>query len=218
MKLKALLILSIITFSLTARTLRIKIGSSERDANVYSNGQLIGSGTVEILLLPNRSATVEIKKVGYLTETLEMFNDGTHIRPKKEYFFTMRKDDSLDASTATDQANVDIEIKTSKKEDEAWRLISEIITSNFDIIETSDKSTGYMRTAWAVQPFTQNTVRTRIVIKSGGTSPLKYKIKLISESSGKPLTSVKNDELFQQWDRVLRKYEYLISELQSRLK
>ena len=220
MNLKLSVICALILFALTShsRTLRIKIGSSEKDAKIYSNGELLGNGSVEILLLPNRSAMVEIKKVGFLTETLELYNDDKHVRPKKEYFLTMRRDDSFDASAATDQANMDIEIKTSKKEDEAWRLISEIVTSSFDVIETSDKSTGYMRTAWVTQSFLQNTIRTRIVIKSAGTSPLKYKVKLISEYSGQAGSSVKNDELFKSWDRLLRKYENIISELQTRLK
>ena len=220
MKTQLLILLSFLTlsFNLQSRTLRVKVSSSEADAKIYSNGELMGSGSIEILILPNRSAMVEIKKVGFLVETIEMFNDDKHPRPKKEYYLTMRRDDSYDASSATDQANVDIEIKTSKKEDEAWRLISEIVTSKFDVIETSDKSTGYMRTSWVSQSFTQNTIRTRLVIKSAGTSPLKYKVKLISEYSGQAATSVKNDELFKTWDRILRKYDDIISELQSRLK
>jgi hypothetical protein len=64
----------------------------------------------------------------------------------------------------------------------------------------------------------QNTIRTRIIIKETSTEPLVFKIKLVSESSGLPLTSVKSDELYKEWDRVLRSYSDVIGEFQARLK
>jgi hypothetical protein len=129
----------------------------------------------------------------------------------------MKKDDAFDATEATDMANIDIEIKTNKPEVEAWRLISQIITSYFDVIEVTDRNTGYLRTAWVVQTFKQNTIRTRIIVKLGSSDPLSYKVKLISEQSAQPQTSVKSDELFKEWDRILRKYKEVVNEIQTRL-
>jgi hypothetical protein len=56
-----------------------------------------------------------------------------------------------------------------------------------------------------------------MIVKLGGSDPLSYKVKLISEQSGMPQTSVKSDELFKEWDRVLRKYKEIIGEIQTRL-
>jgi hypothetical protein len=56
-----------------------------------------------------------------------------------------------------------------------------------------------------------------LIVKLGSTDPLTYKIKLVSEQSGMPQTSVKSDELFKEWDRVLRKYKEIIHEIQTRL-
>jgi hypothetical protein len=56
-----------------------------------------------------------------------------------------------------------------------------------------------------------------MIVKLGDTDPLTYKIKLISEESKKPGTSVKSDELYREWDRVLHKYSNVIDELQSRM-
>ena len=92
-----------------------------------------------------------------------------------------------------------------------------IITSYFDVIEVTDRETGYLRTSWEVKSFKQNTIRTRMIVKLGTTDPLSYKIKLVSEESFSPNTSVKSDELFREWDRVLRKFQNVIDELQSRL-
>jgi hypothetical protein len=82
----------------------------------------------------------------------------------------------------------------------------------------TDKETGYLRTSWSLKTFKRNTVRTRIIVKESSSDPLVFKVKLISETSGMPLTSVKSDELYKEWDRVLRSYSDVISEFQARLK
>ena len=67
----------------------------------------------------------------------------------------------------TDQANVDFQIEVNPDLDitEAWKLTTQIVTDYFDAIEVSDKETSYLRTAWSVQSFQQNTIRTRLIIK-----------------------------------------------------
>ena len=54
-------------------------------------------------------------------------------------------------------------------------------------------------------------------MKLGNSNPLSYKVKLVSEISEVPNASVKNDEQFKEWDRVLRKYKPVFSELESRI-
>lgn len=44
----------------------------------------------------------------------------------------------------------------------------------------------------------------------------KYKIQ-VSEQSGRPGTSVKLDQNFREWDRILRKYDGMMTEFQTRL-
>jgi hypothetical protein len=85
------------------------------------------------------------------------------------------------------------------------------------LLDDTGQRTGYLRTSWQLKTFKQNTIRTRIIIKKGSSNPLSFKIKLISEESRRPLTSVKSDELYREWDRVLRKYKDIIQEMQSRL-
>ncbi len=65
--------------------------------------------------------------------------------------------------------------------------------------------------------YMQNTIRSRVIIKLGNSSPYTIKIKLVSEYSGEAGTSSKADEKFREWDRVLRRYENLIGDLQTRL-
>ncbi len=195
----------------------VKLGVSEPDAKIYLDGKLMGSGQLDVVVLSNSCVNIKIEKVGFLTEFITFCYKPNYAPPPKTYYVDMKKDDAYDATEATDMANIDIEIKTNKPETEAWRLMSQIITSYFDVIEVTDRETGYLRTAWVVQTFKQNTIRTRIIVKLGNSNPLAYKVKLVSEQSGQPQTSVKSDELFKEYDRVLRKYKEIINEIDTRL-
>lgn len=196
---------------------KVQLSASEPDAEIYIDGKIMGKGQVEVLILKNSCVTVKIVKVGFLEETISFCNKKHSAEPPKTYYVEMKRDDAYDASIQTDIANIDIELKTTKDEEEAWKLISMIITSYFDVIEVTDRETGYLRTAWVIQTFQQNTIRTRMIVKLGDTDPLTYKIKLVSEESRAPGTSVKSDELYREWDRVLRKYGSIFDELQSRV-
>lgn len=193
------------------------ISTSENDAKITVDGVAMGSGQVNIVVLDNSCVTVKAEKVGFLTQTVTFCNRKSAAKLPKSYYIEMTRDDSYDASIQLDIANVDMEVRTEKSYDDAWRLLNQIVVGYIDAIEITDKETGYIRTSWEVQSFTQNTIRTRIIVKLGSDDPLSFKVKLVSEISQSPLTSVKSDELFREWDRVLRKYANLMSEVQSRL-
>lgn len=195
----------------------ILFSSSESDAKIYIDGKLMGNGQVEVIVLSNSCVTVRVEKVGFLIETITFCNKKEASKPPKSYYCQMHRDDAYDASVQTDIANIDIEIRTSLEEIDAWKLLSQIITSHFDVIEVTDRETGYLRTSWELQTFMQNTIRSRLIIKLGNSDPLVYKVKLVSEESRAPGTSVKHDEFFREWDRVLRRYEHIVEEMRTRL-
>ncbi len=205
-------------FSSFAGKKEIKFSVSEPDAKIYVDGKLMGSGQLVITVPAYACVVVKVEKLSYLTGTVEFCNKPDFTPPPKSYYYQMEKDDAYDASEATDMANIDIEIRTTKTEVEAWKLLSQIITSYFDVIEVTDRETGYLRTSWVVQSFKQQTVRTRIIVKLGESDPLTYKIKLVSEVANSGQASVKSDEMFKEWDRILRKYREVIHEIQTRLK
>ncbi len=216
-----LLVLSLFFIGLSNPALagkkKILFSTSEPDARIYIDGQLMGNGQVEVIVLSNSCVTVRAEKVGFLNVTINFCNKKGSAVPPKSYYAQMIRDDAYDASVQTDMANIDIEIQTSLEELQAWKLLSQIITSYFDVIEVTDRETGYLRTSWVVQSFQQNTIRSRVIIKLGNSNPLAYKVKLVSEESRTAGTSVKSDELFREWDRVLRKFENIQEELRSRL-
>jgi hypothetical protein len=202
-----------------SQSLRTVVSASERDAQIIVDGQNLGTGMLEIKIPKGECVNVKVQKVGYLKYEQTYCNKkGSTPAPKKQYF-EMKKDDALEASFKTDQANVDFEILVNNKltVGDAWKLTTQIVTDYFDAIEVSDKETSYLRTAWSVQAFQQNTIRTRFIIKLAKSEPLTFKIKLVSEASGMSGTSVKGDEQFREWDRVLRKYQNIITDFSSRL-
>lgn len=198
---------------------KVEVGASEADAEIYVNGKLIGKGSSVITVPSKDCVTVITKKIGFLTEKIEFCNKKGMTSPPKTYYIEMRRDDAYDASIQTDIANIDIEIKVNEMDkDTAWKLINQIVLSNIDVLEMTDKETGYLRTAWSLKTFLQSTVRTRVIVKEASTKPLTFKVKLVSEVSELPMVSVKSDELFKEWDRVLRSYGNVISEFQARVK
>lgn len=196
---------------------KIIVSASQNDTKIYVDGVMSGIGQVTIVVMDNSCVTMKTEKTGFLQQTITFCNRKNAAELPKSYYIEMKRDDSYDASIQTDIANIDIEVRSTKEYVDAWKLINQIVVSYIDAIEITDKETGYVRTSWEVQSFSQNTIRTRIIVKLGSENPLSFKIKLVSEYSTAPLTSVKSDELFKEWDRVLRKYANMMSEIQSRL-
>jgi len=213
----SIILLVFVSTSIYAGNKKIQFSTSERDANVFVDGKLLGKGNVEILIPKKSCIKVRVEKTGFLTYRIEFCNQKDASKPPKSYYMEMHRDDAFDASVQTDIANIDIAITTKKDKDTSWRLLNQIVLSYLDVIETTDKETGYLRTAWQLQTFKQNTIRTRIIVKEASMNPLAFKVKLVSEESRDALTSVKSDELYREWDRVLRKYKDVVSEMQSRL-
>lgn len=215
-KIVFLTVLGISTLALAQKT---TISASEDDARIVVNGQLVGSGSYVLKTDKNECYNVKVQKVSFLKYEATVCGKKAGPEPPKTLFFDMKKDDSEEASIKTDQANIDFEIEVNKNlsPTDAWKLTTQIVTDYFDAIEVSDKETSYLRTAWSVQSFSQNTIRTRLIIKLSKSDPLTFKIKLNSEFSGSSASSVKADEQFHEWDRVLRKYKNVISDFSTRL-
>ena len=189
--------------------------SSDADARIFVDGKLVTSGSTKIGVPKNSTVNVKVEKTGFITQERNYTNYKKTVLPKRD-FIKLETDDAWESSLSTDLANRDVDIRTDKPENDAWKLLSQILTSYFDVLEVTDKNSGYMRTSWVQKNFKASTIRTRLIVKLGNSNPLTYRVKLISETA-RPGTSVKNDEVFKQWDRLLRTYEPIINELQSRL-
>lgn len=217
MKFNFTTLLLFIAIAVQAQT--VKISGSEPDATIIVNGQKVGVGSYKLKLDKRECYKVKVEKPGFLKYEATVCGYKAGPEAPKSLYFEMVRDDAEEASIKTDQANVDFEIEVNKDLDptEAWKLTTQIVTDYFDAIEVSDKETSYLRTAWSVQSFQQNTIRTRLIIKLSKSNPLTFKVKLNSEYSGTHGASVKADEQFREWDRILRKYRNVINDFSTRL-
>ena len=198
---------------------KVDISASESDAQLYINGKAVSTGSYILKMEKDQCYNVKAIKPSFLRYDATVCGKKAGPEAPKNLFFDMKKDDSEEASVKADQANIDFEIEVNPdlSQIDAWKLVTQIVTDYFDAIEVSDKETSYLRTSWNIQSFAQNTVRTRLIIKLSKSNPLTYKVKLNSEFSGNSGTSVKADEQFKEWDRILRKYRNVISDFSTRL-
>lgn len=194
------------------------VTTSEPDAKIFRNNTSCGIGSCTFDIYKSMyTEKVRVEKTGFFPDERFLYYEG--LNTKRFINIVLIKDDAYDASIKNDYANQEFEQEVDKKhtEEEAWKIISQIVTSYFDNIEMADRGTGYMRTNWQSKSFSKITVRTKIIVKQSSITPLKYKMKIISEYADKPDQSVKDDDKFKEWDRILKKYDGLISEFQSRL-
>ncbi|MBN3520663.1 PEGA domain-containing protein [Algoriphagus lutimaris] len=201
----------------------VKITTNPNDAAIEIAGKRVGTGSYDLKVPKNGSVEVRVSKDGYVRYIKNYYNQANMQEPPVTDFIEMNVDEAYTSSVSSDLANVRITVpvNTEYTSEEAWRILSSIITRYFDILETVDYNTGYLTTSWQVQNFQSSVIRTRVIVSSGGNSDqLAYAIKLISQEAyldGQNAVTVKDDEKFEDWARILKKYEGLIEEVQARL-
>ena len=191
-------------------------------ARIFVNQKMAGIGSFPVQVTDGSCVKVRVEQAGYLPHDREYCAQPNAPAPPFEENVTLKQDDSYAASVASDQANVNVTIEVGKAftEEQAWRLMSSIVLSHFDVLENSDSQTGYLRTAWQLKTYGENNdvvIRTRIIVKRSNDQPLRYAIKIVSERNRFAGVSVKDDENFVPWDRLLNTYKDVIGEVQSRL-
>jgi hypothetical protein len=206
------------TENIVLKDRQVSVRTTPEDASIRIDGRVLGSGEYKTRIPFNQCVELIVAKPGFVSVKKSYCNeDGVQPPPLAEHI-VLKTDEAFSSSIQSDQANVNFTIETRKAEEEAWKIISQITMNYFDNIELADRETGYIRTSWNVKNFENNTIRTRIIVKQADISPLKYTVKLVSETSGEAQTSVKNDENFKSWDRLLNTYKDVVSEYSSRLR
>ncbi len=201
----------------------VKITTAPNDAAIEIAGRRVGNGSYDLKVPKNSCVEVRVSKDGYVRYTKNYCNQTNMQEPPLTDFLEMAVDEAYTSSVSSDLANVRITVpvKAGIASEEAWRILSSIITGYFDILETVDYNTGYLTTSWQVQNFQSSIIRTRVIVSTGGnTDQIAYAVKLISQEAfldGKNQVTVKDDEKFQDWARILKKYDGLIQEIQARL-
>jgi hypothetical protein len=200
---------------------KTKVTTSPQTARIYVDGVLTGTGKVTVTTPNGICRTVEVKLEGYVQETRNYCNmPGMTPAPKTDYV-KLEEDASYSSSVQSDIANKDIvlTVKKGRSQEEAWKSVLQTILSSFDALENNDEKAGYLRTAWVGVVFasSNNTIRSRVIVKQVSDDPLTYKIKFASEESGKANTPFGADELYRPFPRILKQYDGMIEELSTKL-
>jgi hypothetical protein len=201
----------------------VKITTAPNDAAIEIGGKRVGNGSYDLKVAKNSCVEIRVSKDGFVRYIKNYCNQTNMQEPPLTDFLELAVDEAYTSSVSSDLANVRITVpvKAGIAPEEAWKILSSIITGYFDILETVDYNTGYLTTSWQVQNFQSSIIRTRVIVSTGGnTDQIAYAVKLISQEAfldGKNQVTVKDDEKFQDWARILKKYDGLIQEIQARL-
>ena len=202
----------------------LPISVSPPTADIIVDGRKIGTGRGDVVIRDQQKVSVRGRKTGFVSSTpIEFENKQGVLSPPGAPSIQLLEDQAFtDTIEASDQANKNftIEVNPKKDNDTAWKLLSLIVLNVFDVLEVTDKDTGYIRSAWEISDFGKTQIRTRIIVKLGDIDPLKYVIKLVSEHGEKPPanaplgTKIK----FTEFPRLLPKYKDIINEITFRLR
>jgi len=198
----------------------VRINTTPENAQIKINGKIVSGKDLNLTIPENQCVDVEVSKEGFDTQKRSYCNSpNTGSLPVTDHI-SLAEDEAWTSSIQSDQANINfsVSINPQLNEESAWKILSQIILDKFDILEITDRSTGYLRTAWHIKQFSNGTiVRTRVIVKQGNIEPLKYVVKIVSEISIVKNVSASEDENFREWDRLLKTYKDIISEIQARL-
>ena len=199
---------------------KVKITTTPQSAKIYVNGVSMGAGQLVVTVPSNECVTIEIKEEGFIPEIRTYCKKRGVSPPPKTDYFQLQPDESYTSSLQSDIANNEIvlNVKPGRDKTEAWKIIVTTVLSKFDVLENNDEKLGYLRTSWVGATFKTNTVRMRVIIKQANDDPLAYKIKFVSENSGRTGTAFNADEQYRPFDRILKKYDGFLEELLTKLK
>ena len=145
---------------------------------------------------------VKLVAPGYIEKTVKVD------RTDRTMTYTLEVDDAWAASDVSiDLANkaMRIIVKQGMESDETWRRVIYYISEVFPNVEISDRTVGWVRSAWNIQNFNHATIRTRIELKEiPGQAEKTFSVTLFSETASKNCGL--NDQCFSQWDRALKVY------------
>jgi len=205
-----------VSFALQDRLVIVR--TTPEDVSIKINGRYVAKGEYNVKIAKGDCVEVTAEKEGSVGVRKKYCNqDNAPLLPIIDHI-DLVADETFAVSIPSEFVNINNIVDIGNKDIDAWKVMSQIVMSYFDVIEVTDKATGYLRTAWSVKSFPNNTIRTRIIVKVADSSSLKYVVKLCSEYSGKSGSNVNDDSLYSEWHRVLETYKNVVNDIQTRLK
>lgn len=158
-------------------------------------------------LIVRAEGFLEYSKMIYFTEEGNSINLTSELSIDKAYT-------ASEPGAAIANKRTEVMIKKGMSRDDAIQRMKYYISELFESLEINDNVAGWYRTVWNLEQYPDKIIRSRYEIKEipdNGDGKLKFKLLLQSQVS---YTGTK-DEDFREWDRVLKKYAKLHTDIQS---
>ena len=196
------------------------------DATIKVNGSYYGEGTAKVTVKKKDFISLECSAPGYETLTTRVYgNDGRktiEIKLKEDLLMRQTAESSVANNFFTVKVNRRLysdNKKTGKRNSEnAWKMAHNVLLKYFDEIMTSDAASGFIQTPWLYKNYIEagKTLRHRVTVKEANIGgDLTFQIKLTSEIA--PSQARSKEEAFVETNRVMKEFETLVSEFQTRL-
>ncbi len=196
---------------------KITIKTIPETAQIWIDGQFVGEGTYKVKFdKDNEFYIVTVRRDGYIGKRFRLLKSN----PNNSVVYTLHLDEAMEASSGSESgmelANqwMDITCRKGMKEDIIWKRLMNICTTYFSNVQVRDKSAGWIKTAWKVTQFTHQTVRTRLEVRINfiDEDVTSYQARITSEIKDNDCSG---DNCYETYNRVLKKFEPMIEELQT---
>lgn len=208
------------------REKEIQIVVIPSNATIKVNGSYYGDGFAKVTVKKKDFISLECSAPGYETLTTRVYgNDGRktiEIKLKEDLLLKQTSESSVANSFFTVKVNKSLysdDKKTGKRNSEdAWKMAHNVLLKYFDEILTSDAVSGFIQTPWLYKNYIDagKTLRHRVTVKESNIGgDLTFQIKLTSEMAQTQARS--KEEAFMETNRIMKEFETLVSEFQTRL-
>ena len=197
------------------RTINVLVDAPS--AEFFADGIMVtkGKNSATFQIHKDKPTQLIVRAEGFLEYTKMVYFDqeGSSINLTSE----LSIDKAYTASepgAAIANKRTEVMIKKGMSRDDAIQRMKYYISELFESLEINDNVAGWYRTVWNMEQYPDKIIRSRYEIKEipdNGDGKLKFKLLLQSQVS---YTGTK-DEDFRDWDRVLKKYAKLHTDVQS---
>ncbi|MCD8265520.1 MAG: hypothetical protein LUC33_00040 [Prevotellaceae bacterium] len=203
-----------------------KVTVTPSTAKIYVDGNYVGDGVAQITMKKSDGfVVVRMEEEDYVPLEVKIFANDS----RNAIAYTLRRDAFLDVTVASGTANKYFAVQVSKdlysvdenghkNTEMAWKMIHQVLLNYFDEIQTTDFASGFVQTPWKYQlfPEVERVVRTRVSVKESNIGgDLTFQIKISSEAA--PIQGRHREESYREINRVVKEFEPIVSEFQTRL-
>lgn len=204
----------------------IKVVVIPTEATIKVNGSYYGEGSAVLKIKKDDFVSLECSCPGYETLNTRLYGNDN----RKTIEVKLKEDMLLKQTSESSVANNFFSVKVNKNlysddpetgkrnSENAWKMAHSVLLKYFDEILTSDAASGFIQTPWLYKNYVEagKTLRTRVTVKESNIGgDLTFQIKMTSEMA--PIQGRSREESFLETNRIMKEFETLVSEFQTRL-